>query len=297
MGVISQGKVIFCEGGRESLDYRVLSTILGSMRSSNCTIVPIGSKFALAGFIQGYFQGASQAQVSYLVFRDRDFDAIPSSDSPRLLQLEGREGQRQPFLSYRACIENYFLNSDSIHQYWQSKYEEKQEHPTSGQWGHGDSPGVEEIQGWIKDSAKQLQDYQAVRWALGDLLRDPRAMRQLKTTWTGQSGVLPRSLELTQCKQAAIEQIIEPFCGDCSQISIDRFEERVKHYDVKFSDSAFWERQDYLIWFHGKDLIKQMGRDRPRYISLKDFTEEASENLNWQNHPDLVELKDKLQAD
>lgn len=296
MGVISQGKVIFCEGNENSLDRSVLSAILGSIPSSNCTIVPVGTKFELARFIQGYFRGASQAQVSYLVFRDRDFDAVPTYDSPRLLQLEGREGQNQPWLSYRACIENYLLNSALIHEYWRSEYQRRLEYPSS-QWGHGDSPGVEAIQGWIEDSAKQLRDYQAVRWALGDLLRDPRARRQLKTTWTGKSGVLPQSLELTQCKQAAIEQIIEPFCDRANHISLEHFEARVSYYQSQFSDPAFWERQDYLIWFHGKDLIRQMGCDRNHYISLKAFTKWAPEHLDLQKYLDLVELKDKLAAD
>lgn len=74
------------------------------------------------------------------------------------------------FLSYRACVENYLLDANLIHDYWVEKYTEKQENPNL-KWGHGDAPDISVIEEWIESSAKDLQDYQAVRWALADLLQ------------------------------------------------------------------------------------------------------------------------------
>jgi hypothetical protein len=87
-----------------------------------------------------------------------------------------------------------------------TKYQEKQDNPTS-KWGHKNSPGIEDISAWIENAAKSLLEYQAVRWALADLLQSSTSRTQLKTTWTGASGKLPKSLALPDCKNAAVELI------------------------------------------------------------------------------------------
>lgn len=109
-------------------------------------------------------------------------------------------------LTYRACIENYLLDADLIHSYWKAKYTEKMENPTS-RWAHGDSPEIETIAAWIETSARSLRFYQAVRWALGDLLSMSAARERLKTTWTGGSGKLPGLLDLQSCKSQALELV------------------------------------------------------------------------------------------
>jgi hypothetical protein len=150
--------VIFCEGDRDSLDQLLLRRILQQYPVPNRPrIVPAGGKFTFTQFAQGYFFPKKRSDQKYLVFRDRDFDAIPTPD-PKLIQL-GRM-----YLTHRACVENYLLDAKLIDAYWQEQYAQKQENPTS-KWGHGDSPGVEEIATWIEESARSLTDYQAVRWA------------------------------------------------------------------------------------------------------------------------------------
>lgn len=113
MSVVSS-KIIFCEGKEESLDSKLLERVLETLPAERPTIVPYGSKFSFSLFAQGYFCGKKIDSQKYLVFRDRDFDAKPSEEV-RLIQLRS-----QPvWLTHRACIENYFLDPDLIHAYWQ----------------------------------------------------------------------------------------------------------------------------------------------------------------------------------
>lgn len=278
--------VIFCEGDRNSLDQLLLRRILQQYPIANRPqIVPAGGKFTFTQFAQGYFFPNKLSQQKYLVFRDRDFDAIPTTD-PKLIQL-GRM-----YLTHRACIENYLLDAELINSYWQEKYAQKQENPTS-KWGHGDSPGVEEIATWISESASSLIDYQAVRWALGDLLRNTGARSQLKTTWTGGSGQLPPSLTLADCATEAIN-LINQFRQAVDAVTLDSFQASLTQYQQQFAEAKFWQQQEYLIWFHGKDIQKAMQNQRQDYISLKDFMKSVIPQLDIAQYPDFLELKDKI---
>lgn len=203
MSVVTGGKTIFCEGKLTSLDYKLLNRVVEGL--SDCTIVTSGSKFTVSIFAQGYYYPDEKQNKKYIIFRDRDFDAQPTP-SIQLLQLSNKSGKNPTFLTYRACVENYLLDANLIHNYWVAKYQEKQENPTS-KWGQKDSPGKDLILDWIEDSAKYLKDYQSVRWALGDLLNMSSAKERLKTTWTGGSGELPNKLTLQDCQTDALELI------------------------------------------------------------------------------------------
>lgn len=242
MSVVSGGVVIFCEGKDNSLDYQLLNRVIETIPGDKCTIVPSGGKFTFSSFAEGYFR--RNPVNHYIVFRDRDFDVKPSSKI-ELLKLDNRLGSHSIFLTHRSCIENYLLDAKLIHDYWVEKYEEKQENPIS-KWGHNDSPGINDILEWIETSARNLQFYQAVRWGLGDLLRASSSRAQLKTTWTGSSGQLPKSLEFGSCKQQALK-IIEGFTEAISHVTIESFEEILESYKESFRQEQFWEQQQYLI--------------------------------------------------
>jgi hypothetical protein len=68
----------------------------------------------------------------------------------------------------------------------------------------------------------------------------------------------------------------------------------LKNYREKFLGSEFWEKEQYLVLFHGKDLKKAMQRNRPNTISLKHFLNWAPSNLELTKHPDLLELENKI---
>ena len=292
MSVVSSGRTIFCEGKQSSLDYELLSRLVEDISSDRCTIIPAGSKFTFSIFAQGYFFPDEVVSQRYIVFRDRDFDVQPTS-TIQLLQLGNRLGNRTIALTYRSCIENYLLDPDLIHTYWTEKYIERLDNPTS-RWAHGNSPGVEAISMWIESCAKNLQFYQAVRWALGDLLRMSTAREQLKTTWTGGSGKLPELLDLQNCQNQALE-LINQFRQAVNSVTPETFEASLNSYQQLFTQEDFWTQKQYLIWFHGKDLKKEMQRQQPNYISLSSFFDWAVTKLDLTQHPDLMELRARIE--
>jgi len=292
VSVVSGRKNIFCEGKQTSLDSRLLNKVVENLLGDRPTIVATGSKFTFSIFVQGYFSRDATGNQQYIVFRDRDFDAKPTANI-QLLQLGNRLGHSSVFLTYRACVENYLFDADLIHTYWVAKYAEKLEN-SSSRWGHGDSPGINVISGWIETAARSLQEYQAVRWALADLLQMSAAREQFKTTWTGGSGQLPSSLALQDCRVQAVE-LINQFTQAVATVTQDRFEESLATYQHSFVQEEFWVQQQYLIWFHGKDLQKAMQRQQSQYISLKAFFDWAIPQLDITQHSDLMELRTRIE--
>ncbi len=286
MSVVS-GKVIFCEGKQTSLDFRLINKVVENLLTNKPTIVPSGSKFTFSVFVEGYFSRDYAANRRYIIFRDRDFDAKPTANID-LIQLYSM------FLTHRACVENYLVNADLIHNYWVAKYTEKLDNPSS-KWGHGDSPGIEAISAWIEEAARSLQDYQIVRWGLADLLQSSASRFQLKTTWTGGSGKLPPSLTLRDCQQQALA-LVNQFRQAVETVTQERFEESIAVYQQQFSQEEFWTTKQYLIWFHGKDIQKAMQQQKSQYISLNAFFDWALNQLDVNQYPDLIELQNRISA-
>ncbi|MHC5755348.1 MAG: hypothetical protein ACYTXF_32845 [Nostoc sp.] len=284
MSVVS-GKIIFCEGKQTSLDFRLLNRVVENLLTNKPTIVPSGSKFTFSIFVQGYFSRDGATNQQYIIFRDRDFDAKPTANIA-LIPLNSM------LLTHRACVENYLFDADLIHNYWQTKYIEKQDNPTS-KWGHGNSPGVEAISGWIEEGARSLQYYQTVRWALADLLQSSATRHQFKTTWTGGSGKLPSSLTLQDCQTEA-EALINQFQQAVATVTLDRFEQSLAVYQQQFAQEEFWTQKQYLIWFHGKDIQKAMQQQKSQYISLNAFFDWALNQLDVNQYPDLIELQNRI---
>ncbi len=284
MSVVS-GKVIFCEGKQTSLDFRLLNRVIENLSTNKPTIVPSGSKFTFSVFVEGYFSRDRVANRQYIVFRDRDFDAEPTNNIA-LIQLNSM------LLTHRACVENYLLNADLIHNYWVTKYIEKQNNPSS-KWGHGNSPGISAISTWIEQAAKSLLPYQAVRWALANLLQLSASRHQLKTTWTGGSGKLPSSLTLQDCQTQAMA-LINQFQQAVGTVTQERFVESLGVYQQQFTQEEFWTQKQYLIWFHGKDIQKAMQQQKSQYISLNAFFDWALNQLDINQYPDLIELQNRI---
>lgn len=290
MSVVSAGRTIFCEGKQTSLDYQLLSRVVEGISGNRCTIVPAGGKFTFSIFAEGYFFPNEPKNQRFIIFRDRDFDVKPTDN----IQLLAPNNSHSKFLlTHRACVENYLLDSELIDRYWREKYQEKQNNPTS-KWGHKDSPGLESISVWIENSASSLKDYQSVRWALGDLVNISAAREQLKTTWTERSGVLPLSLALQDCISHALE-LIDRFRQAVETVTPENFEASLAIYQQQFNREEFWMQKQYLIWFHGKDIQKEMQRRKPNYISLKSFFAWAMTQLDIDRHPDLMELRTRIE--
>lgn len=270
-------KLLFCEGTPESYDYAILNRLINN---STTRIVPAGGKFSLAAFTQGYLSTYSNEQKpSYLAFRDRDFDKEPTSTPQLISPFENKP----VFLSYRACIENYLLDAILIDTYWS-------ESSQSPKWQYGDSPGINEINSWIKNSAETIADYEAIRWALSRLKPGDR-WPEINTTWTKKgSGDLPSSLALEDCLKEA-KKLIDDFSARIANISEAEFERHLKHYREKFSTHEFWTQEEYMVWFHGKDLQKAMQKEKPNIFSMKHFFRWATKHIEVTKYADLIELQ------
>jgi hypothetical protein len=282
---VVSGKVIFCEGKQTSLDFRLLNRVVENLLTNKPTIVPSGGKFTFSVFVEGYFSSSTATKQQYIIFRDRDFDLKPTSNI-KLIEFNSM------FLTHRACVENYLIDADLIHNYWQAKYTEKLNNPSS-KWGHGNSPGVEVISTWIEDAARSLQDYQTIRWALADLLRSSATRHQLKTTWTGGSGKLPQSLTLQDCQQQALV-LIDRFREAVETVTQESFADSITLYRELFSQEEFWISKQYLIWFHGKDIQKAMQQRQSQYIALNSFFDWALNQIDINLYPDLIDLQNRI---
>ena len=260
MNVMGPGtKLLFCEGDPGSYDYGLLSRLLVG-RSPSSAIAPLGGKQGIRSFVRGRLSAyPDQKQPDYVVFRDRDFDAEPPP-SEVLIPLYQ---DRPVFLSHRAAVENYLLNSALIHQYWE-------ECATRGPaWQHGNSPGEDDLDSWMRQAAMEIKCYQAVRWALASV-KPPDRWPEVRSTWTEGSGYLPPSLAEDDCLRRA-RRLVTDFRNETSEVTEERLLAHCERFSEQFSHAGFFEDGSFLVWFHGKDLRKAMQRLRPGSISLEHF--------------------------
>jgi hypothetical protein len=274
-------KIIFCEGRPESLDDLLLGHIvpLGQV-----LVQPVGGKYGLRAFIEGYLGSYRGAQPHYVGFRDRDFDVEP----PERSELIRLPGEKPIWLSYRAAIENYLIDADLLWQYWT-------ERENTPRWAHGPALSIDEIKAHIQESARELADYQAVRWALAKLKPGPR-WPNVRTTWTRGSGFIPSSLDYGNCLDQA-RQLVTSLQDQIRDVQPDRLQEYARTYRQQFDDDHFWKDDGYLVWFHGKDhlveLCRRLGPNFPR----RHYADWAAEHVDVRKHPDLQQLVEQIKND
>jgi hypothetical protein len=268
--------VVFCEGKPDSLDYLLLNQILPV--GSRVRLRPVGGKLSLPAYIEGHLDSyPSNGQPPYIAFRDRDFDHEPPN-SPQLIRLSGN---KPIWLSHRAAIENYLIDVDLLRQYWT----EREQTPT---WKHGPAPSADEIENHIQESARELIDYQAVRWSLAKLKPGPR-WPEIRTTWTNGSGDIPSSLDYNNCPVQA-HQLVVSFQDQIQNIHPERLQKYADAYRQQFIAPRFLDEHKYLIWFHGKDHLVQLCRRLAPNFPRRHYTAWAAEHVNISKHPDLQQL-------
>jgi hypothetical protein len=187
-------------------------------------------------------------------------------------------------MSHRAAIENYLIDADLLRQYWT----ESQSTPW---WAHGPALTKEEIERCIQESARVLADYQAVRWALAGLRPGTRWPR-IETTWTADgSGDIPSSLDYHDCLDRA-NQLVRCFQDQVENINPDHLERRAESYRERFSDDRFFDEEQYLIWFHGKDHLTHLCRRLTPNFPRRHYAAWAAERVDVRTHADLQQLVD-----
>ena len=278
--VVGSGQtIVFCEGKLDSLILHHL------VSDGQVQIQMAGGKRGIRAYIEGRLSGYREGeQPNYLAFLDRDFDVQPQ-EQPRLTRLRG---EKPLFLCHRGAIENYMIDRDLIRQYW----EEGQRGPA---WAYGPAPFEGEIQACIDESARQLADYQAIRWALASLKPGPR-WPELDTTWTKDgSGDIPSSLAYHNCLAQAA-QLVDTFGAQSQGIHQDRLKECAEAYRERFRDERFFHECRYLVWFHGKDHLALLCHELADNFPRAHYAAWATEHIDVDKHPDLQELVRRIQG-
>lgn len=268
-------RIIFCEGRPGSLDDLLLGHLVPVGR---VLIKPVGGKHGMRAFIEGYLGSyPDESQPDYLGFRDRDFDVEPS-ERPELIRLAG---EKPIWLSHRTVIENYLIDADLLRQYWTER-----EH--APRWRYGPALSTAKIEDHIRESARELADYQAVRWALSKM-RPGDHWPQIRTTWTRDSGVIPPSLDYDDCLAEAC-QLVTSFQDQIQSVHPDRLREHAEMYRKRFNDHRFLEDRGYLVWFHGKDHLVQLCHRLAPDFPRRHYADWAAEHVDVCKHPDLQQL-------
>jgi len=267
--------LLFCEGTPGSYDYAILNRLIPG---ASFQVVPSGGKYGLPSFIEGYL-GGKEHRGRLVAFRDRDFDAEPTSDAALLRSPISQ--RREIYLSHRACIENYLLEPELIHRYW----DESSKGP---KWSHKTPPTQESIRTWIEEAAREIADYQAVRWALAKL-RPGDSWPSVQSSWLpGEK--LPNDLSFNPCLESALDSVNR---FRCTALPVNKraLMAQADLFRRRFDEKSFWTAVLYVIWFHGKNLKKSMNRKQPGWISLDPFCKWAADQVDYTRHPDLVELQ------
>ncbi len=292
-------KFIFCEGGAESYDRKVLEKILRELPSYPIVplIIPAGGKTNLPNFMLGFLHRGSGLQKknneNAIGFRDRDFDA-PVPETPQLVI----GNNPKIYFSHRATIENYLLSPETLFRFVQEK-----------EIAIGIS-SIEDAGMVFQEEAEKLKYYSAARHSLGAV----RQRINLGTTWTEGSGILPESLSQEDCLREAF-RIVEnvqnmatsmpggarALIGVSNEDDIltsGRFEQVFNFFCGKFDEQFFGSKQ-FMVWFHAKDLQKAISQ-REEFLacqfSFKNYYKFVLQNFDYGQFPDLVQFRLILEA-
>lgn len=279
--------IVFCEGREGGLDAVFLHQIIPT---GSAQIKPVGGKDAMRAFIEGHMAGYTGTLPKYIGFRDRDLDVEPP-DTPQLIRLPG---PKPIWMTYRACLENYFIDPQLLHHYWSQC-------ATGPAWKYGPSPSVATLDALIEQSARELAEYQSIRWALAKL-KPGRRWPAIRTTWKRRgSGHLPSSLDFDPCLAEA-RRLLHDFKSKADLINQTQLEKDAERFRQRFTQDNFYSGRAFLVWFHGKDLLAQLFKQLNSYlqsqglpcnISANHYLTSAygaARNINPAHHPDLQEL-------
>lgn len=257
---------VYCEGKRGSYDFEILNKIFAGLPIP-VMLQPVGGKRGAKSIIQ--FKETFEVDKAdfYLLFRDRDFD----DPVPTVPELTIRDNY--VYFSYRTTIENYLLDKELFYDFISRENNFKSTFTSLG-----------DVEDLFLSAAMEIKYYQAVRHALGKL----RAGATFDTTWTEKSGVLPAELTKEHCIEKALELILVAN-GVTRNWTPVKFEETIDEFLRKFDDD-FFRRDEYLIWFQGKDMVASIKSQIPG-IPFKSYFKFAINRFNYKNFPDLIQLR------
>lgn len=261
--------LLFHEGEYDGI---VLNNVLDGLEG--VALIRAAGKFGMGAFMQGFEASANRSVVApskLIAFRDRDFDfPVPQTES---LIIPAQGNQR---VSYRTTIENYFLSPDTLAAFNDEK--------KLGITSLADSAQAKTL---LDEVANDLITYSAVRHALGATRKPSR----LGTTWTGGSGNLPVDLTYDHCKARAVA-MIGTYQNEVQTISESTFEAHLTAFHNQFSDADFIQQGEYLVYFHGKGLMKRLSQELGAAFPVRLYYRYALDHYDYGQFPDLVELRE-----
>jgi hypothetical protein len=225
--------ILYCEGGKNSPDIRVLLNILSGI----CTVKPAGSKYGLDRQILFIKQENLLPSSVVAVLKDRDFDddmSLPIN-SPRSWSPKVNGQEIQIGWSWeRKEIENYLIDPEVVSHALGTK-----------------APPIEEYSTALEKSARDIADYTAARTALS-LSR--QRLLPLNNCWGNSGGQhpFPSSLSESDCR-TGITDIVRQY--EQAQIIqeydvLNRFDQLLP--TCRINGARF---QSFLTFFSGKDLL------------------------------------------
>jgi hypothetical protein len=278
---------IFCEGktdqGRQSLDIKILNKYIKSAYPQ-ITIIPFGGKRSMKAFIDGYIQQKSVVSLDLCIgLRDRDFDfPVPSTSS--IIPITDKSEKKQKtekmtFATYRTCIENYLFDPHLLAQFVLFK-------KVKGQ----DKLQFSLTEEWLKESVQNIQFYTAARHALGKV----QIAVKIHTTWTGESGKLPKELDANFCLSEA-RKIIEIYLNSSNKVKLSDLETEFDTFSKQFTTSEFYNSDDYLVYANGKDIQTAFSKVFQSYTkqpfpNWDEYYDFAIKETDFNKFEDLKEL-------
>ncbi len=219
--------MLYVEG---ELDQQLLAVIL----EQGPVVKSGGSKYGLqASVVRGREEGEG---VSIYFLRDRDFDFLPNEAAPHLPApiTTPRSGELLGWSWYRHSIECYLLE------------------PALAARALGRAS--EEIEAHLVAAGRELANYQAARWAVGQARTKLPPSRQLATHPPELRGefALPQDTSemanwnwISTAARDLFQPISQAFAEEALRASFDRFRSRLAGLDVS----------NVLVWCSGKDLL------------------------------------------
>jgi hypothetical protein len=278
---------IFCEGknevGNQSLDIKILNKFFKSA-FPQITIIPFGGKRSMKAFIDGYIQQKGVMSLDLCIgLRDRDFDfPIPAISS--IISIAEKSNTKQKtekiiFATYRTCIENYLFDPNLLTQFVLSKRVRGQENLQSSQMNE-----------WLKESVRNIQFYTAARHALGKV----QIAVKISTSWTSDSGKLPKELDKEFCLSEA-KKIIKTFLATSNKATITDLETAFDTFITKFTTQEFYNSDEYLVYPNGKDIQTAFSKlflsyTKHPFPSWNEYYDFAIKETDFNKFEDLREL-------
>ncbi len=105
------------------------------------------------------------------------------------------------------------------------------------------------------------------------------------------SGAIPANLDETSCRDNACKEI-EKVQEKIPEYTATIFDKHFQKY-IDIFNAAFFENEDYLVWFQAKDLQKKLVQYLPNF-NFKSFYNKALDSFVYQDFPDLVQLHNEI---